>query len=384
MPKERGRMTFDLEITGKDEVGTIETKIAQLVAACSRQGQGGTERVFVARIASDRRASYFKDIWAAIAVACGIDRCAKAEITAWGLANWTKLNDEDGFSLSHSSLLAMQRKARILTDKKPQVPLDDHEVRRYISLNNGVIGGTGGRQRTVVELDPHSPVAAALTTGADRRDTFFEFVRGILTHLEIGALARRTETRAKGTILEFLYELHANAYEHGKSDNGVRLLRLQKHQYPRRDVALPRASGFGELLSYLQAQPERPSNGQFNLVEASVSDFGSGILDRFLATFAARPYQDWPREKLLHALLHEQLSSKSSDPNAGLGIGQALAAASAMDAFVSLRTGEFWLTMRGALDKKACLSLREGRFPKIVGTHWQLLLPDRTLETQDG
>ena len=107
------------------------------------------------------------------------------------------------------------------------MPLDEVEVRRYISLNGGVIG-KGARQRTIVqEYDPHSPVAAALTTGVDRRNTFFEFVRGVLAHLEIGALARRNVNRksgVSGTILEFLYELHSNAYEHGKSANGVQLL----------------------------------------------------------------------------------------------------------------------------------------------------------------
>jgi hypothetical protein len=227
-------------------------------------------------------------------------------------------------------------------------------------------------------------MAAALMHAHNDRDTFLEFVRGVLSKLEIGALARRRsansprESSEKGTILEFLYELHANAFEHGRVDKNVRLLRLQKHQYPHRNIALRHAPELDELGCYLKAQPERPSNKLFNLVEASVTDFGRGILDGFLSTFAGRGHMQRPRDELLDALLHEQLSCKSSDPNAGLGIGRALASAREMDAYVSLRTGEFWLTMKGQLDESPRLTFRKGSFPKIVGTHWQLLLPDRT------
>lgn len=227
-------------------------------------------------------------------------------------------------------------------------------------------------------------MAAALTNGYGQRDLFFEFVRTVLMNLEIGALARGPRpsratriSAAKGTILEFLYELHSNAFEHGRVDNSVRLLRLQKHQYPSRDTALRHAVELTELAEYLNTQPNRPSNRLFNLVEASVSDFGQGIIDGFLSTFAGLPHKQRPRKDLLDDLLHDQLSCKSTDPNAGLGIKQALTAALEIDAFVSLRTGEFWLTMRGRQEGQPRLRFREGIFPKIVGTHWQLLLPDR-------
>ena len=104
-----------------------------------------------------------------------------------------------------------------------------------------------------------------------------------------------------------------------------------------------------------------------------MSDFGPGIVDGFLATSAGEAHRQRPRAELLQDLLHNQLSSKS-DPNAGLGIGNALAAAQEMGAFVSLRTAEFWLVTR--LDKQPRLYLRVGEFAKVPGTHWQLLLPD--------
>ncbi|MET4754500.1 hypothetical protein [Bradyrhizobium sp. RT11b] len=362
---------------------TVTATLADIEAAISRLRPDAHETAgeFSARISSNRRSSYFKDIWAAIAVAAGLSSGGPARITAWGLQDWSRQDDEDGFALSYPAITALQFGADVLTDGKSPEPLDLARVRRRISVAGGVIG-TGARQRTVVELDPDLPRATPLTSGAGNRDAFFEFVYSILRFLEIGAMARKApgpagESAAKSTILEFLYELQANAVEHGRASRNVRFMRLQKHLFPSRMEALSHAADFQELTDYLAAQPERPSNRRFNLVEASVSDFGPGILDGFLATFAGEAHRLRPRAELLNDLLHRQLSSKS-DPNSGLGIGHALAAAQAIGAFVSLRTAEFWLVFRGRLDKEPRLFFKEGDFAKIPGTHWQLLLPDPT------
>jgi hypothetical protein len=369
-------MAFDIKIGTKDSLDDIESQVRQLLQKPSPATQ------FRSIVSSDRRGCFFKDIWGSIAVATGVERSNDSEVIAWGLQNWEQLEDEEGFALSYPSLIALQREARVVTDSVP-IDLDAALVKRRLIEVGGILG-TGARQRTIVELDPDLPMAARLTSGARRRDAFFEFARTVLAQLQIGALARKhesTSTResgAKGTILEFLYELHTNAFEHGRTESNVRTLRLQKHQYPHRRGAQHRASAFNELARYIETQPERPSNRVFNLVEASVSDYGPGILDGFLNTFAGSRHRNRSRRELLDALLHDQLSSKSSDPNAGLGIIQALTAARDIDAFVSLRTAEFWLTMQGRLGEQAQLAFRAGEFPKIVGTHWQLLLPDPT------
>ncbi len=368
-------MPSHIDITSSATLADIENAISLL----SDARQSG--RIFTARVSSDRRSSYFKDIWSAMAVATGLRSGVPARVTAWGLQNWSKLDDEDGFALSYPGIAALQLGADVLTDGKRPEPLDPARVKRRLSDAGGILG-TGARQRTVVELDPGLSRATALVSGAGSRNSFFEFVREILRSLEIGAMARKKvgivgEHAAKGTILEFLYELHANAVEHGRAASNVRFLRLQKHLYPSRTQALRHAAKFAELTTYLEAQPERPSNRLFNLVEASVTDFGPGILDGFLATFAGEGYRQLPRATLLEDLLYKQLSSKS-DPNAGLGISNALAAALEIGAFVSLRTAEFWLVMRGRLDEHPRLSFREGDFARVPGTHWQLLLPDPT------
>jgi hypothetical protein len=369
-------MANTIDITATATLADIEAAISRL-----RPDASEMRRQFDVRISSNRRSSYFKDIWAAIAVAAGLSSAGRGRVTAWGLQDWSRLDDEDGFALSYPAITALQFGADVLSDGKFPGPLDPALVRRRLSATGGVIG-SGARQRTVVELDPDLPRATPLTTGSGGRDAFFEFVRGILRFLEIGAMARKApgsakESAAKGTILEFLYELQANAVEHGRAPCNVRFLRLQKHLYPSRTEALSHSVNFQELTDYLAAQPEKPSNRRFNLVEASVSDFGPGILDGFLATFAGEAHRRRPRAELLNDLLHQQLSSKS-DPNSGLGIGHALAAAQAIGAFVSLRTAEFWLVFRGGLDKEPRLFFKEGDFAKIPGTHWQLLLPDPT------
>ena len=164
-------MSLRVEIRATDGVADIERKIAQLQADPLLSGESRSCDLFAAKLSSDRRATFFKDIWAAMAVATGIDHCARAEVTAWGVKDWSNCDDEDGFALSHPSLLAFQRGARVVTDARPPMPLDQTEVKRVISRQAGVIG-TGARQRTVVELDPDFPVAAALTTGVTRRDNF--------------------------------------------------------------------------------------------------------------------------------------------------------------------------------------------------------------------
>jgi hypothetical protein len=370
-------MAVQLRISKDDGLAAIERKLATLTSELTPPGQHS----LTVYLASDRRSTFFKDIWASMAVATGVDRSKNSVVLAWGLQDWSGLDDVDGLALSHPSLLAMQRGAEICTDRKPRQLLDASAVRRRISIAGGCLGIEGARYRTVVELDPELPRAAVLSKGVKPREAFFDFLRTAFQDLQIATQPSgiRATSPAKNAILEWLFELHVNGYEHARRDNSVRLLRLQKHLYPSRRQAMGHAQHIPELIEYLKTQDERPSNRAFNLVEASISDYGPGILDGFLSTYAGEAYESEPRRELLDRLLHDQLSCKSSDPNAGLGIPQAVEAARSLDAFVSLRTSEFSLYMRGQLDDPARLKFREGTFSSVVGTHWQLLIPDRTV-----
>ncbi len=369
-------MPIELSISSKAGVKDIEIKVAELNKFLEQEA----ESEFVARISSDRRATFFKDIWTAMALANGLDARQNSSVIAWGLQDWSSLSSIDGFALSHAGLLAIQRGAAVTTDKFPREVLNFRAIQRHIVACGGLLGDAGARFRTVVELDAEFPRAAVFSDGLKAKHKFFDFVRRALFDLEIGARAGggRAINPIRETILEWLFELHTNGYEHARRNKSVRFLRLQKHQFPSREEAVKRCQDLPELVEYLYSQGERPSNRKFNLVEASISDFGSGILDGFLSTYAGEAYKEAQRESLLDKILHEQLSSKSSDPNSGLGILKALQASRSLDAFVSLRTGEFSLCMQGQLAPEAKLRPQTGTFDQVVGTHWQLLLPDIT------
>jgi hypothetical protein len=95
-----------------------------------------------------------------------------------------------------------------------------------------------------------------------------------------------------GALGQFLVELRDNGLEHGtrgagrRSLRGVRFLRLRKHVAPSRDALLERAHAFPELRACLEQM--LLDRGTQAVVEASVSDFGLGIVDNFLGSPIAR------------------------------------------------------------------------------------------------
>jgi hypothetical protein len=111
-------------------------------------------------------------------------------------------------------------------------------------------------------------------------------------------------------------------------------------------------------------------------MEAAVSDFGPGIIDHFLSSDRGGLFRGDDRRTVLHSLVHDTLSS-TPDPAAGRGLPNVLKAARSMGAFLSLRTGEFWIAQNFS-DPAAPLLLNdihESRLGKISGTHWQFLWP---------
>lgn len=369
-------MALTIDIPKTADLPMIEGKLRNLEREIRTAAHPQTGRLgaFEARLLSDWSDHLFKEQWAGMAIAEGLSRADEALVKEKGLTQWPPLNDEAAL-LNIPSLLSLQRNARV-TLANGSAPYDADEVRRYLIDQGGLLGRKSGRWRSLIELDPQAGVAPVLNSEMASRDALIALVRKILDQLEVGAYGRRApgnDLGPKATVLEFLSELHTNGWEHAREDGNVRAIRLMKHLYLERDQLAAKAGGFGELQNYVLSQ----SSGNINLVEVCISDFGPGILDGFLNSFAGRNYGGTDRAQLLDRLLHEKLSAKSGDPNAGLGIRYALEAARAMWGFVSLRTGEFWFTLDGsARDRETRLARREGRFPKVQGTHWQLLYPD--------
>lgn len=143
-------MATDINITASATLADIEKAISGLRPE-TQIGRGLT-----ARISSNRRSSYFKDIWCAIAVAAGLSAGPTIRVTAWGLQNWSKQDDEDGFALSYPGITALQLGAAVLTDGRFPELLDPARVRRHISAVGGVLGH-GGAATHSCRVGPGSP-----------------------------------------------------------------------------------------------------------------------------------------------------------------------------------------------------------------------------------
>lgn len=260
-------------------------------------------------------------------------------------------------------------------------------VNELVARNRGLVATRGGGQ-ILFEADPEFPIAAVLRAAmpivketSERRQMFSQLVLDLRRKVEIGALRRKINPVSEGpagAVGRFLFELHENGLEHGSRDSsgrrlrGARMLRIRKHVANNPEELITRNGGFLELEEYLR------SIGTNALVEATISDFGPGVVDGFLASPSGLGHEKRERRDLLDSLLFERLSSKGTDPAAGLGIQRALRAAAQMQAFVSVRTAEFWLAASYAGDGRAKRLIDVAgpeKRARVQGTHWQVLWP---------
>lgn len=370
-------MAASLKLTSRDGIDEIESKMLQCQGTLRKLRRDLD--VLLARTGP----TFFGDIWAATAIATCVPDARESRIIALGMQDWEDPANYGRFGSTPAALVAIQLGVPIVTDNEARKALDPELVRRQVLLRGGVYA-EGAHSHGIVELDPQLPTSFPLASAGSRTAALKEFLLASFRTMEVNARGNSSdavgESGEKLALVQWLNELHTNAFEHGRVNNGMRLLRIEKHQAPRLSVLLKHADGNKPLQEYLKAQVGNQARGPFNFVEATVSDFGPGILDAFSASFAGKGLAgSHERADLLLRVLHEQLSSKSGEPSAGLGIQHALRAAWSLDAFVSLRTAEFALTMRGQLNGLPILTLREGNRARVKGTHWQLLLPDRKM-----
>lgn len=360
-----------VDIGTKTGIAAIEARMTELES--DRAGAPLGPASVDTRVTFDNTQVFFKEQWSAMLAEKVAER-HPGELIAWGRTIEPDLSDGDSYAYALSVLQSLQRGRAVRLDGAKASRLDPDVVRKQVWQRHMGLLGEGGRLRRLVEFDDEAPVAPVLMEGGPRRGMFRETVRMALRGMEVGSLVRGAAGGAhgaKGALLDFLYELHGNGRRYAASHRGVRMLRLQKHLADSREKAMAKADSFAELAEYVGRQPQ----GAVNLIEASVSDFGPGILQSFRQSPAGKAHEDRPDDELLSALLHDQLSS-SSDPGAGLGIPNALAAARTMGAFVSLRTGRHWAVLDGCADNTGMMSLKSGPNALVQGTHWQLVYPD--------
>ena len=280
--------------------------------------------------------------------------------------------------------------ARLLRDQS-HAELEVSEVRQWIERDqSGYVSEIRGTDRTIIELDSTraSSLIDLTASGAEIDEkTFLNQFLQIRRELEVWAIGddqrkdcNKSEMR---DIAVFLKELFENACKHGRLGESLlqrmipqlRFLRVRKVVEPNRDRLLGRTANSIPLIrEYVEAVMEGKKENA--LIEVCVSDFGQGILDYFLASPTGRRVSKGSRQSNLERLLYENLTSESHDPQAGLGLPNALNASRRPRAFVSLRTAEFWYA-RSFADRPTDYylnSVYDGPRGKVVGTHWQFLL----------
>lgn len=342
----------------------------------------------IVRVSSKYKSTIFGDLWVTMALGTIFRAAPKSRAIVWGLSDNHKF-DAARFSTGLPGLASAFMTAKLLRDQS-HAELDVSDVRQWIEQDqNGYVSDIRGTDRTIIELD--STRASCLkdlaAPGAEiDAKAFLTLFLQIRRELEVWAIGdderKDANKSAMRDISEFLKELFENAYKHGRLGESLlqrmipqlRFLRVRKIVEPNRQRLLDRTANTIPLIrEYVEAVMEGKKENA--LIEVCVSDFGQGILDYFLGSPTGRRISKGSRQSILERLLYENLTSESHDPQAGLGLSNALNASRRLRAFVSLRTAEFWYARSFANQPTDHYLNRvdDGPRGKVVGTHWQFL-----------
>jgi len=367
-------------------LGDVEGKIRDIASL----NANGEVRAFVA---STYGRDVLTDIWSALAVGTLLRKSHHCTAVAWG-SNRAELFAPRRFALTPAGLVTTAL-ADMVVREGTTLPEDMKAVREWIrGPLRGYLGNESesrGADRWIVEFDDARALSlSGISNNDDRIDrrAFNQLISQVRKELEIWwtreqkaqSLAAVEHSAAKASLTDFIKELFENAYQHGRraSERGryvpnLRFMRFRKITGSRID--LTRRAGVDIAIVKEFVATSLAKKGEPAFLEISISDFGYGILDKFLSTPAGKKHQARPRADVFEELLYKNLTSNSLDPAAGHGIFNALHAARKLGAFVSVRTNEFWRAQHFA-GKKADIQLRDiatQRLGNVAGTHWQFI-----------
>jgi hypothetical protein len=367
-------------------LGDVEGKIRDIESLKT----GGDVRAFVA---SSYSRDVLADIWSALAVGTLLRKGHHRTAVAWG-SNRAELFAPRRFALTPAGLVTTALADEVVREGTAH-PEDMKAVREWIrGPLKGYLGNeieSRGADRWIVEFDDAR--ALSLRGISDRDDhidrrAFDQLISQVRKELEIwwpreqkAQFPSASEhSIAKASLTDFIKELFENAYQHGRraGESGsyipnLRFMRFRKINGSRISLARRAGDDIAIVKEFVAASLARKSEPAF--LEISISDFGYGIVDKFLSTPAGKKHQARKRADVLDELLYKKLTSNSLDPAAGLGIFNALHAARKLSAFVSVRTNEFWRAQNFA-SKTTDIQLRdiaEQRLGNVAGTHWQFI-----------
>ena len=342
----------------------------------------------IVKVSTNYSNKIFAELWVTITLGTILRAAPRSHAIVWGLSDNHDF-DARNFVARLPGLASAFLADKLLRDQN-RSELTVSGVRRWIEQEkNGYISDLKGTDRSIVEFDSkRASILQDLTVKGDDIDekAFYNLFLQIRSELEVWAVGdhkrREVNKSAMNDISEFLKELFENAYKHGRLGENLiqrmipqlRFLRVRKIVESSRSRLLDRAANTIPLIrEHIEAVMEGKKENV--LIEVCVSDFGQGILDHFLASSTGKRISGRPRQTILERLLYENMTSESHDAQAGLGLPNALDAASRLRAFVSLRTAEFWYA-RSFADRTSDHVLApvvEGPRGEVAGTHWQFL-----------
>lgn len=336
------------------------------------------------RVNSNYPGNIFGDLWVALAAGAHLRSDLNVKTVTAGINNDHDFRCEK-FTSTMPGLVSSFLSSGIQRDGAGDA-IDRKSIQNWIeNEKRGFIDSSKGSEQVVVEIDDAR--ASILTDLAYKssidRKVFEALVLRIRSKLNVWNRGEaRNDVEAVRDLSSFLKELFENAFVHGqlKQDlflpkaKEVRVLRFRKIISGSTDGLIERTKGsIPGVREFVERSVKDEKAKDF--LEVSVSDFGDGILDKFLASSPGKSYKNVARGPIMDKILHGRLSSNALDPAAGLGIPKALRAARSLNAFVSLRTAEFHFA-RSFIDASDDFKLKpvsDKPLGKVPGTHWQFL-----------
>ena len=205
-----------------------------------------------------------------------------------------------------------------------------------------------GQSRTFIAIDPDHSIPIEFSTSLGLPKKFQQIVQDTLKQFGVKFEKKSLDRRqAEIALHNFIYEVFQNTLEHGRYTEsgeqipGLRYLRIRTYTGTNVDKLRQRAIGFPELKEYISRSKDKRRRLRF--MELSVSDGGQGIVSHYANSVSISTKNCEERESLLYQLVGEKKSSKDKISGVGLGLPNAMDALLKLEAFVSLRTEEFWM-----------------------------------------
>lgn len=268
--------------------------------------------------------------------------------------DWTPQHSSDRFLCTIEGVVALVNNhmldtTRVENARKASIPKEVFSALSDRLWRTGIIEIGGGPTRTFLAIDPtHDTPIEFGSVGVLEKSRFYESIEKVLSQYnQAGSNNWQLHQRALINLISFIYETFQNTYEHGRynSDSaiisGIRFFRIRHYIDNKSEDLVSRASGFPELQSFL----EQSLNGKQSrkLIELCVSDCGQGITSHFLNSTSTNISPTKLRVDALNGLVADKLTSKQKMSGGGLGLPNAMSALGKLEAFLSLRTEEFWM-----------------------------------------